>query len=117
MRPEMANRLQTVRLLSDDLDEIVALHELSRSNTPYGFLAARAEDDFREILSKPDDVIAAGIRDNGELVAYSICHRVTKIPYPDNALLSEIEPTTSIVYHGDGTVVHPNYQGRALAQR
>ena len=117
MRHEIANRLQTVLLSSDDLDEISGLHELSRSTTPYGFLAARAKDDFREIFRRPDDVIAAGIRDNGRLVAYSICHRVSKIPYSDNALLSEIEPKTSIVYHGDGTVVHPNYQGRAIAQR
>lgn len=114
---EVANYLQTVFLSSDDIDEIFALYALARSATPYGFLATRTKDDFREIFRKPEEVIGTGIRDNGRLIAYSVCHRVTTNLYSENPLLSTIEPTASTVYHGDGTVVHPAYHGRMLTQR
>lgn len=114
---EVANRLQTVLLSSDDIDDIFSLYGICRADTPYGFLAVRTIDDFRELFRNPTDVIGTGMRDNGKLIAYSICHRVATNPYPDNPLLSAIEPQTDIVYHGDGTVVHPAYQGRILARR
>jgi GNAT superfamily N-acetyltransferase len=101
----------------DDVDEIFELYTLGRSVTPFGFLAIRTKDDFREIFRRSKDVIGVGIRDNGQLIAYSICHRIVAIPYADNAILQAINPTYKIVYHGDGTVVHPDYQGRLLTKR
>ena len=111
------HRLKDVVLTFDDVEEVFALYELSRTRTPYGFLANRTADDYRALLRNPEDVIAAGIRDDGRLVAYSICHRLDINPYKDNALLGRIDPAKSATYHGDGTIVHPDYQGRMLAQK
>ena len=117
MNYETDNYLETVLLSLHDIDEIFALYALTRTTMPYGFLADRTQDNFREIFRAPEEVIATGIRDNGRLIAYSICHRITSNVYPDNAFLSMIEPAVSTIYHGDGTVVHPAYHGRMLAQR
>jgi hypothetical protein len=114
---EEANRLQVVLLSLNDVDEIFSLYRLCRVATPYGFLAIRSENDFREIFRNPENVIGTGIRDDGRLIAYSICHRIATNPYPDNPVLSAIEFQTATVYHGDGTAVHPDYHGRMLARR
>lgn len=116
MRHAVASRLQTVLLTSNDVDEIFALYEFGRSDTPYGFLALRTKEHFREVFRTHEHVVGTGIRDNGRLIAYSICHRIARNPYPDNPVLSAVDPTSTI-YHGDGTVVHPAYHGRMLAQR
>src|ERR1700685_2581657 len=109
---ESANRIEPVSLSAADVDEIYALYELNRSSLPYGFLANRTKQDFFQLFAKPEDVIGTGIRDDGRLIAYSICHRLTNNPYPITPLLSVIDPRTSNVFHGDGTIVHPVYQGR-----
>ncbi len=114
----MDNSLNSVVLSVNDIQEIFALYSLALSSTPYGFLARRTQDDFQKILSQPSqDVIATGIRSGKQLVAYSICHRISQNPYPENTILAMIEDSNSTIYHGDGTVVHPDYQGRMLAQR
>jgi hypothetical protein len=117
MHLEAAKRYEVASLSVGDVDEIFALYTLGRSGTPYGFLAIRTKNDFCKILAQPEDVIATGIRHNGRLIAYSICHRLTKNPYPKHPVLSLIDAAKSTLYHGDGTVVHPAYQGRMLAQR
>ncbi len=104
-------------LSPDDVDDVYGLYELSRSISPYGHLAVRTKDDYRELFREPGNVIGTGIRDNGQLVAHSICHRLTANPYRDNPVLAAIDPATSTVFHGDGTVVHPDYQGRHISQR
>jgi hypothetical protein len=114
---ESANRLEPVLLSAGDVDEIYALYELNRSRLPYGFLANRTKQDYFELFAKPEDVIGTGIRADGRLIAYSICHRLTNNPYPIAPVLSLIDPGTSNVYHGDGTIVHPVYQGRMIARR
>jgi len=116
-RSQAANGYEVVSLSAADVDEILALYTLGCADTPYGFLAIRTKKDFCQILARPEDVIATGIRHNGRLIAYSICHRVAKNPYPKHPALSLIDASKSTVYHGDGTVVHPAYQGRMLAQR
>jgi len=116
-RSEAANGYEVVSLSAADVDEIVALYALACSGTPHGFLAIRTKNDFCQILAHPEDVIATGIRHCGRLIAYSICHRVAKNPYPRHPALSLIDASKSTVYHGDGTVVHPAYQGRMFAQR
>ena len=117
MDHQVQNCLQTLFLSSDDIGQIFALYTLAQSATPHGFLATRSKDYFREIIRKPDEVIAIGIRDKERLIAYSICHRVTTNPYSEYSLLSTIKPATCTVYHGDGTVVDPEYLGRRLAMR
>jgi GNAT superfamily N-acetyltransferase len=117
MHGTAANDLQPVLLSFGDVDELFALYELARSVTPYGFLAIRSKDHFREIFREPENVIGTGLRDNGRLVGYSICHRVATNPYPESALLSVIQPKRDILFQGDGWVVHPDYQGRRLGRR
>ncbi len=112
-----AGQLELVLLSPDDVDDVYGLYELSRSISPYGHLAVRTKDDYRELFREPGNVIGTGIRDNGQLVAHSICHRLTANPYRDNPVLAAIDPATSTVFHGDGTVVHPDYQGRHISQR
>jgi ribosomal protein S18 acetylase RimI-like enzyme len=121
MREEAAgvpsDRLETVRLSADDVDAIFALYEAARTGSPYGHLAIRSKDDYRRLFADPDDVIATGVRDEGRLVAYSMCHRVRDNPYRDNFLLGDVDPGRSVIFHGDGTVVDPAYQGRRLGHR
>ncbi len=112
------NSLNSVVLSVNDIQEISALYSLALSSTPYGFVAKRTQYDLRKILSWPtEDVIATGIRNGKRLVAYSICHRIPGNPYRENQILAMIEDGNSTIYHGDGTVVHPDYQGRTPAQR
>lgn len=114
---EPNNRLEDVVLALDDAAEVFALYDLVRTGTPYGFLAIRSEDDYRELFRNPQNVVATGVRDGGRLIAHSICHRLTRNPYADNAILGKIDPVSERLYHGDGTTVHPDYQGRMLAKR
>jgi hypothetical protein len=110
-------RFEVTALSASDVDDIYALYALTRSTTPHGFLALRTKHDFHNIFTNPQDSIGTGIRHQGQLIAYSICHRLTRNPYPISPVLSLIDATTSRVYHGDGTVVDPAFQGRTLARR
>jgi hypothetical protein len=111
------DRLETIDLSLDEVDAIFDLYQVARSISPYGYLAVRTKDDYRELFRDPDSVIGAGIKHGGKLIAYSICHRLTVNPYRDNPLLRSVDATTSAIYHGDGTVVHPAYQGRRLSHK
>jgi hypothetical protein len=117
MPADATNRLEDVLLTHDDVGEIFALYELSRTSTSYGFLAIRNEDDYRVLFEHAERVVATGVRDNGRLIAHSICHRLMRNPYEQNAILSSIDASRERMFHGDGTSVHPDYQGRRLAQR
>lgn len=64
MNYESGHYLETVLLSLNEIDEIFALYALTRTTMPYGFLADRTQDDFREIFRKPEEVIATGIRDD-----------------------------------------------------
>jgi hypothetical protein len=112
-----ASGIEVVYLDSRDVVEVHDLHVLCRSQSPYGHLAIRTKEDYRALLSEPENVIATGIRDEGRLVALSVCHRLTANPYDDNPVLAGIDPVTSTAFHGVGTVVHPDYRRRSLAKR
>lgn len=109
--------LEDVVLTLDDVEEIFALYQQARTTTPYGFVAIRTEDDYRALFSDAESVIATGVRDNGRLIAHSICHRLSRNPYTDNPILGSIDAAKERMYHGDGTSVHTDYQGRMLAKR
>jgi hypothetical protein len=117
MLVDTANRLEDVVLTQDDVGEIFALYEASRASTPYGYLAIRTEDDYRALFASPESVVATGVRDNGRLIAHSICHRLMRNPYGQNAILGGIDASGERMFHGDGTLVHPDFQGRMLARR
>ena len=116
MPVDTTTRLEDVALTLDDVDEIFALYELLWASTTYGFMAIRTKEDYRALF-RQSEVIATGVRDNGRLIAYSVFHRLTDNPYKDNPILGAIDPGTSKIYHGDGSSVHPDYQGRRLGQR
>jgi len=84
---------------------------------PRGHLAIRARKDYVQLFREPHDVIATGIREQGRLIAYSICHRLKENPYRSNLLLAAVDPAATTMFHGDGTIVDPAYQGRQLGHR
>lgn len=112
-----SDQLETVRLSAADVDAIFELYLAARSSSPYGHLAIRSKEDYHRLFREPDDVIATGIKDQGRLIAYSICHRLKENPYQGNLLLADIDPAASTMFHGDGTFVAPAYQGRQLGHR
>jgi GNAT superfamily N-acetyltransferase len=116
-RETKARSFQTVLLSSDDVDEVFALYQLARSVTPHGFLAIRTKDDYRKIFQNPKHMVGLGIKDADRLIAYSVCHRIIANPHVNNPILSSIDATLRTVYHGDGHVIHPGYQGRGIGRQ
>jgi GNAT superfamily N-acetyltransferase len=117
MPQTLADGFEVVSLSSDDIEEVFALYRMCRAVTPYGFMADRTKNYYRNIFRRPGDMIGMGLRDGERLVAYSICHRLCKKAYTDCILLSAIDPKTSLVYHGAGYVVHPDYHGRGIGTK
>ncbi|MEP7172937.1 MAG: hypothetical protein ABI705_05540 [Aestuariivirga sp.] len=90
------------------------MYDLVNRLTPQGFLARRHLADFEDAFADPDSTVAVGVRNEGRLIAYSICQRAPQSPYPENLFLSKIGPAVSSFYVGMGTVVDPSFQGRLL---
>lgn len=105
---------QPVVLGAADAGSVYALYDLVDRLTPYGFLARRKLADFEGAFADPDSIVAVGVRKEGRLIAYSICRRATRLPYPDNFFLSRIDPAITPLYVGMGTVVLPDFQGHLL---
>ena len=105
---------QPVVLDAADSGSVYALYNVAERLTPYGFLARRELAEFENAFADPDSIIAVGVRKEGRLIAYSICQRAKRLPYPDNFFLSKIDPVVTPLYVGMGTVVHPDFQGRLL---
>jgi hypothetical protein len=110
----IATVFQTVVLDSADAANLYELYKMTDSLTPYGFLARRQLADFEKALVDPNSTVAVGVRKEGRLIAYSICRRATRLPYPGNFFLSRIDPAVTPLYIGMGTVVHPDFQGHLL---
>ena len=111
--PNMAV-FQPVVLDAADAGSVYALYKLVDRLTPFGFLARRKLADFESAFADPDSMVAVGVREEGRLIAYSICQRATCSPYPDNLFLSRIDPAVTPLYVGMGTVVLPDFQGHRL---
>jgi GNAT superfamily N-acetyltransferase len=107
--------LQPILLSSRDIDDVFRLYQVTLSTTAHGFLAIRNKDHYCSIFQKPEDMFAIGIRDGDCLVACSVCRRVVTL-YPSAPVLSFIEREKDAVYHSEGWMVHPNYQGRGLGR-
>jgi hypothetical protein len=105
---------QPVVLDAADAGSAYALYSLVDRLTPYGFLARRKLADFEGAFADPDSLVAVGVRKEGRLIAYSICRRAMRPPYPGNLFLSRIDPAITPLYVGIGTVVLPDFQGHLL---
>jgi hypothetical protein len=115
--PMSSSTITVVTLGVRDVDEVYELYSAVQQSTLFGFLAERTLEDFADVLGDEANSVSIGVRDGERLVGYTLCRRSFDHPYPDVVCLRSIDPESTVLYSGMGTVIHPELHGRFLTQR
>jgi hypothetical protein len=110
------DRVELVELSASDAADVEALFAAAEARVEPGFLARRSPGQYADLLRR-DDTVAVGARLGTTLIGYSACYRICENPYPDVRFLRALDPARSAAYHGAGTVIAPDHEGRLLSRR